>query len=94
VSSPLAIPGSQRGDGAPQLLAQDGELDRAEALAAVLLGDGDARPAELGQLAPQRVVDTGGLGVLAHPLRRRTRAEQLPRRALDVALVVGEPEVH
>ena len=34
-------------DGAAELLAEDRELDGAEALAAVLLGDGDARPAEL-----------------------------------------------
>ena len=39
-----------------ELLEQHGQLDGAEALAAVLLGDRDARPAELDELAPQRVV--------------------------------------
>ena len=81
-------------DGAPELLAQDRQLDRAEALAAVLLGDGDAGPAELAELLPQRLVGAGGLRVLAHALGAGARAEQLAGGALDVALVVGEPEVH
>ena len=43
-----------RRERASELLAQDRQLDRAEALAAVLLGDRDPRPAQLAQLAPQR----------------------------------------
>ena len=35
-----------------------------------------------------------GLGVLAHALPRRARAEQVARRALDVALVFGQVEPH
>ena len=89
--------GGQERDGrdrAAELLAQDRQLDGAEPLAAVLLGDGDAGPAELAELLPQRVVGAARLGVLAHALRRGARAEQLAGGALDVALVVGEPEVH
>ena len=74
------------GDGAPELLAEDRELDRAEALAAVLLGDGDAGPAELGELLPEAVVGAAGLGVLADALgvgavRRAARARCAGSRA-------------
>ena len=77
-----------------QLLEQHRQLDGAEALAAVLLGDRDAGPAELAQLPPQRVV------VGAAPRRPRARArtasgrEQLARGRLDLVLVLGEVEVH
>jgi hypothetical protein len=81
-------------DGAPELLAEDRELDRAEALTAVLLGDCDARPAELGELLPQAVVAAAGLGVLADALRVRAARQQLARGALDLALVVAQSEVH
>ena len=65
-----------------------------EALAAVLLGDGDAGPAELRQLAPQALVGAARLGVLAHALGPGAVGQQLARGALDVALVVGQSEVH
>src|SRR4051812_25502656 len=81
-------------DAAAELLAEDRQLDGAQALAALLLRHGDAGPAELGQLLPQRIVDAASLRVLADALGRRARAEQLARGALDVTLVVGEAEVH
>ena len=83
-----------RGDAAPELLAEDRQLDPAQALAAVLLGDRDAGPPELAELAPQRVVGPARLGVLAHALGPGAVGEQLAGRALDVALVVGQSEVH
>ncbi len=79
---------------AAKLLAEDRKLDLAEALAAVSLGDGDPGPAELGELLPQRRVERARLGVLAHARRRGAFAEQVACRALDLALVVGEAEVH
>ena len=78
----------------PSSSASRPQLDGAEALAAVLLGDRDARPAELAQLRPQRVVGRPRLGVLAHALGLGALGQQLPRGALDVALVVGQSEVH
>ena len=63
----------------------------------MLLGDRDAGPAELGQLAqlgPKPVVGRSGLGRGAHGLPSGARGEQLARGALDVLLVLGEPEVH
>ena len=42
--------------GVAELLAEDHQLDHAEPLAAVLLGDRDAGPAELADLAPEGVV--------------------------------------
>src|SRR5207245_6097004 len=83
-----------RRDGAAELFAQDRELDAAHALAAVALGERDAGPAELTQLAPQLLVAAPRLGVLAHALGTRTLGQQLASRALDLALVVGEAEVH
>src|SRR5205823_13164797 len=83
-----------RRDGAAELFAQDRELDASKALAPVALGERDARPAELAQLAPQLLVAAMSLGVLAHALGTRALGEQLASRALDLALVVGEAEVH
>jgi hypothetical protein len=71
-----------------ELLREHGQLDDAEALAAVLLPHRDAGPAEAAQLAPQRVVAPAGLGRLADLGERRAAREQLARRVLDRALVV------
>ena len=71
-----------------------GKLDDPESLAAVLLVDKDARPAELGHLLPGVVVVVAGLGQLAHALGLEARGEQLVRGALDRLLVVREVEVH
>ncbi len=60
----------------------------------MLLGKRDPGPAELAQLAPQLLVGAPCLGVLAHALGSGPVGEQLARRALDLALVVGEAEVH
>ena len=77
-----------------ELLHQDHELDDAEPLAAVLLVDEDAGPAELGHLLPGVVVVAARLGELAHALRLEARGEQLVGRPLDRLLVVREVEVH
>ena len=82
------------GQGIAQLLAQDRQLDGAQALATVLLGDRDPRPAEPDQLGPQRVVIGLAFRGLADLGERRARAEQIPRRALDLVLVLGEVEIH
>ena len=82
------------GDGVADLLEQDRELDGAQALPAVRLGDRDSRPAELRELAPQRDVGGPRLGVLAHALGLRAVGEELARRALDLALIVRIAEVH
>src|SRR6185312_4838069 len=79
---------------AAELLAEDRELDLAEALAAVLLGDRDPGPAELAELGPEGVVVRPGLGVLAHLRGARASRQQLAGGALDLALVVGQAEVH
>ncbi len=77
------------------LLGEDHRLDRAEALAAVLLGKRDAGPSELADLAPQTVVvGAVGLGELADLLGRKTRGEKLAGGRLDLALLVVEVEVH
>ena len=68
-----------------QLLGHDRELEDP-----VL---GDVRPAELGDLVPVRV----GLAVQrdrADLLHRVPRGEELARGALDLALVLGQVEVH
>jgi len=46
---------------AAHLLHQHGEVDEAEARAAVLLGIDQAEPALLGELGPEVVGDAGGL---------------------------------
>ena len=77
--------------GVAELLAQDRELDHAEPLAAVLLGDRDARPAEVADLLPERVVVGARLRRLADLRRGLKRlAEDLAGRLLDLALLVVE----
>src|ERR1700693_4324598 len=83
-----------RRERAAELLAQDRQLDLPETLAAVLLRDGDPRPAELRELTPQRRVGSARLAVLAHVRRARALGEHVARGALDLALVVCEAEVH
>ena len=59
-------------DDPAELLDDDGELDGAEAEAAVRLGDGERRPAELDHLLPERVGrravldDLRGRSVIGH----------------------------
>src|SRR5205823_859195 len=82
------------GQRAPELFTEDGQLNAAKPLATVLLGNGDARPAKLAELAPQLVVGAPPLGEFAHAFGPGAPAQQLARGALDVSLVVAETEVH
>ena len=72
-----------RSERAAELLAQDRQLDRAEALAAVLLRDRDPRPAQLAQLAPQLVVRA------RPPPRARAPARAWPARPAARAPCAG-----
>jgi len=82
-------------DGVAELLGQHRELDDPEPLAAPLLTHGDARPAQLAQLAPQRLVEAVLLERRGtHALPRRAAGEQLARGALDLLLVLVEVESH
>src|SRR5205085_4784176 len=76
------------------LLREDGELDDAEADAAVRLGDPDRRPAEIAELRPQRLVVSLALGGGAHLRQARAPGEQVVRGALDLLLLMVEIEVH
>ena len=80
---------------AAQLLQHERQLHEAEPGAALLLGEGEAEPAELGHLAPEIVAVA--LGVVHHLADVRGRAALVERRAdgvLEENLVVGEREVH
>ena len=80
---------------AAHLLEHDGELDQRKAGSALLLGEGEAEPAELGHLAPQRlavaarVVEHG-----AHMLGLALLVERGAHGIPQEDLVVGEGEVH
>ena len=78
----------QRRQRVAELLHQDDQLDRAEPLAAVLLGDEDAGPAQLAELVPGGVVVVAALGELAHVLELEALGEQVLGGALDRVLVV------
>ena len=81
---------------AAHLLEHDAELDEREALAAVLLGDRERLEAELlAHLLPDRgVVALGGLHQPADLGLRRLGLEELPHRAPQFFLLLGEGEVH
>jgi hypothetical protein len=83
-----------RGERIPELLHQDDQLDHAEPLAAVLLVDEDAGPAQLAELLPGVVVVGAGLRELADALELEAVGEQVLRGPLDRLLVVREVEVH
>src|SRR5207253_2155210 len=67
-------PGIER---APELLQQDRLLDEAEADPALVLRDGDAEPAELGEVAPRaRIPPRLRLGELCDALGRKALREE------------------
>ena len=78
---------------ARELLEHEDVREEVRARAAVGLRHADAHQAELGQLRE----DLAREAVLAIPVgrvRRDLRVRELPRERLDLALVVGEREVH
>ena len=77
-----------------ELLGQHRELDSPQVLSAVLLSDGDPRPAELDDLAPQLGLVGVALSRFADPRHRRAVGEQLVGDALDLLLVFGQIEIH
>ena len=81
---------------AAHLLEHDAELDEREALAAVLLGDREALQHELlAHLLPHRgVVALGRLHQTAYFRLGRLGLEELPHRAPQLFLFLGEGEVH
>jgi hypothetical protein len=82
-------------EAAPRLLHHDRKVAPPEPRAAVLLGDDDAEPAELGhggpELArePERVV-----AELAHATERRAAVHELARGAREDLLLLGPDERH
>ena len=81
------------GIGARELLQHEHVGDEVRSGAAELLGDADAHQAELAQLREE----LAGEAVLAVPLgcvRRDLRLRDLTGERLDLALLVGEREVH
>ena len=78
------------------LLEHDAELDEREALAAELLGDRERlQPELLAHLLPhRRVVALGGLHEPPDLGLRRLGLEELPHRAPQFFLLLGEGEVH
>ena len=81
--------------GAADLLGDDAELERRQARAAVLLGDADARHAEIDEALPDLV----GMGFVAvehapHDFGRALVGEEFANLLLEQLLVVGEIEVH
>ena len=79
--------------GAEGLVHEHG-LDGAEADAALLLGEGDAEGAELGQLGPRRPVEATGLAEGAHGVDVEAISSEAGDHLLEGLLVVGEGEVH
>ena len=84
-------PGHQAG--AEGLVHEHG-LDGAEADAALVLGEGDAEGAELGQLGPRRPVEATGLAEGAHGVDVEAVSGEAGDHLLEGLLVVGEGEVH
>ena len=77
-----------------QLLEHQRQVERAEPEAALLLGDDEPHPSELGhllvELARHAVVRLGGL---THQRRRALPCQELARRALQRFLLLREAEV-
>ena len=77
------------------LLEEHGEVDDPEPLAAPLLGQRQAGPAELGHLVPVALVEAGlGVGELAHPVGFVAGGEKVLGGRPDRLLLVCEVEVH
>ena len=86
-------PGEHR---ATHFLLHDDRIDETQAEAAERLGDEEAGPAEIDDLAPQlrRDADVVVLGHLSRVLLRRFRGEKRTNRAAQRVLVGREREVH
>src|SRR5262249_3206804 len=81
---------------AARLLAHHRQLDRAQPLAALLGGNGEAEVAHLGELPPLRRLEAAGV-VLHDPaaaLQRRVLGEVVARVAARQRPVFGELEPH
>ena len=83
------------GEVAAHLLDKHGEVEEAEAVAAVLLGEDHAHPTLAGHFLPEfgRIAEVVFLHG-AHDLFRRFLGEKLPRRGLDHLLLFAKTEVH
>jgi hypothetical protein len=84
----------RRGEGVAHLLHEDHQLHDPQALAALVLGDEDSRPAELRHLPPQVDVVLTRLGELPDPLQLEAVGQELAGGGFDCLLVVREVEIH
>ena len=85
----------RRGEVAAHLFDEYGEVEEAEAVAAVLLGEDHPHPALAGHFLPQlgRIAEVVFLHG-PHDLFGRFLGEKLPRRGLDHLLLFAKTEVH
>lgn len=81
------------GPGGGDLLQQQGRLQDAEAATAVLLGDGHAQPAALGERLVERLREAARL-VLLRPVGVGETRRQFAYGFPDGFLVLGELEIH
>jgi hypothetical protein len=82
---------------APQLLEHHHQVGPAEPRTPVLLRHHDSEPAELRHRGPQRRREAGSARLVAQradPLQRRLPLHELPRRALEDLLLLGECQGH
>ena len=84
-----------RQQGAPHFLNEDGQVEEGAAGAAVLLGEGDAGPAQAGEVAPEVVgVALGVVFQFAHQREGRFLGEELPRRVFQHLLDFAQSHIH
>src|SRR5581483_2703852 len=77
-----------------EFLEHECRFGHAETGAAFVLRQPQGEHAGLGQLPPERSVDTADVGELAHPIHREEALEHLANAILKGDLVIVEREVH
>src|SRR5207248_7058760 len=85
----------RRARGPPELLLENGRLDEAERAAAGVLGQGEAEPAELRHLLPQRLALAARVVPPEPHLRRlAVLVEEGARGVLEELLIGAEGKIH
>jgi hypothetical protein len=76
-------------------LGREREVEHVERAAAVLVGEREARDADLDESLPERgVVSVAGLEQRSQPRRRTLRRGEAADRILEQSLLFREPEIH